>query len=216
VLLYHVVGAAKYRWVVFSEHGDEVPREACIEIAKRYEIVFLEIEMDRNHVHFLKQLIPTCSPTKMVRTVKSLTAEDTQKTMLLADDNPADVHLLQHAVLEHGKLPWRIYGVHDGEAALAFLQQHGLYADVPRPALVILDIRLPKLDGWEVLKIIRATPTLATIPVAMVAGIISAQDGEQREALQPTACLVKPTELEAYAQLVRALEQLLATLPHKG
>jgi CheY-like chemotaxis protein len=209
VLLYHVVCAAKYRRVVFSEHGDEVLREACIERAKRYEMVFLEVGMDRNPVHFLKELSPTYSPTKIVRTMKSVRAEDTQKTILLADDNPADVHLLQHAVLEHGKLPWRIYRVHDGEAALAFLQQHGVYADMPRPALVILDIRLPKLDGWEVLKIIHATPTLATIPVAMLAGIISVQDGEQREALQPTACLVKPTKLEAYAQLVRALEQLL-------
>ena len=74
VLLYRVVGAAKYRRVVFSEHIDEVLREACIEIAKRYERVSLEVGTDRNHVHFLIQSIPTYSPTKIVWTVKSLTA----------------------------------------------------------------------------------------------------------------------------------------------
>ena len=74
VLLYHVVCAAKYRRVVFSEHVDEVLREACLEIAKRYEVVFLEIGTERNHVHFLIQSVPTYSPTKIVQTVKSLTA----------------------------------------------------------------------------------------------------------------------------------------------
>jgi putative transposase len=74
VLLYHVVCAAKYRRVVLSGRVDEVLREACLEIAKRYEILFLEIGTDRNHVHFLIQSVPTYSPTKIVRTVKSLTA----------------------------------------------------------------------------------------------------------------------------------------------
>ena len=59
VLLYHVVCAAKYRRVIFSEQVDEVLREACLEIAKRYEMVFLEIGTDRNHVHFLIQSVPT-------------------------------------------------------------------------------------------------------------------------------------------------------------
>ena len=74
VLLYHVVCAAKYRRVVFSEQVDEVLRAACLEIAKRYELVFIEIGTDRNHVHFLIQSVPTYSPTKIVQTVKSLTA----------------------------------------------------------------------------------------------------------------------------------------------
>jgi putative transposase len=59
VLLYHVVCAAKYRRVVFSEQVDEVVREACFEIAKRYERVFWESGTDRNHVHFLIQSVPT-------------------------------------------------------------------------------------------------------------------------------------------------------------
>ncbi|MBI3248530.1 MAG: IS200/IS605 family transposase [Deltaproteobacteria bacterium] len=74
VLLYHVVCTAKYRRVVCSEHVDEVVREVCLEIAQRYEMRFLEIGADRNHMHFLMQSVPTYSPTKIVQTVKSLTA----------------------------------------------------------------------------------------------------------------------------------------------
>ena len=74
VLLYHVVCAAKYRRVVFSDRVDGVVREACLEIAKRYEIVFVEIGTDKDHVHFLIQSVPLYSPTKIVRMVKSLTA----------------------------------------------------------------------------------------------------------------------------------------------
>jgi len=74
VLLYHVVCTAKYRRVVFSEQVDEVVREVCLEIAKRYEMSFLEIGTDRNHMHFLIQSVPTYSPMKLVQTLKSLTA----------------------------------------------------------------------------------------------------------------------------------------------
>ena len=57
--MYHVVCAAKYRRVVMSERVDEVLREACIEIEKRWEIVFLEIGLDRDHAHFLIQSVPS-------------------------------------------------------------------------------------------------------------------------------------------------------------
>jgi CheY-like chemotaxis protein len=133
-----------------------------------------------------------------------------QKDILLVEDNPADVTLLQHAVLEYGKLSWRIYRVTDGEAALAFLRQDGVYTGMPRPHLVILDIGLPKLDGWEVLKSLRTTPTLATIPIVMWTGVMTRQDEEQREALHPRACFAKPMALEEYPHLVQALEQLVS------
>jgi hypothetical protein len=55
VLLYHVVCTAKYRRVVFSEHVDEIVREVCLGIAERYDMSFLEIGTDRNHMHFLIQ-----------------------------------------------------------------------------------------------------------------------------------------------------------------
>jgi REP element-mobilizing transposase RayT len=76
VLIYHVVCPAKYRRVVFDKEVDRELRSICLEIAKRYEIEFLEIGTDRDHVHFLVQSVPSYSPTKIVRTVKSLTARE--------------------------------------------------------------------------------------------------------------------------------------------
>jgi putative transposase len=76
VLMYHLVCAAKYRRVVMSERVDEVLRQACLEIEKRWEIRFLEIGVDRDHAHFLIQSVPTCSPARIVQTVKSVIARE--------------------------------------------------------------------------------------------------------------------------------------------
>lgn len=76
VLMYHVVCAAKYRRAVMSEHVDEVLKSVCLEIEKRWEMVFLEIGLDRDHAHFLIQSVPTYSPTRIVTTVKSIIARE--------------------------------------------------------------------------------------------------------------------------------------------
>ena len=72
VLLYHIVCPAKYRRVVISDSVDGTIRETCEEISKRYEIKFLEIGTEGNHVHFLVQSVPTYSPTKIVATIKGI------------------------------------------------------------------------------------------------------------------------------------------------
>jgi putative transposase len=76
VLMYHFVCPAKYRRVVFSEAVDRKLKETCEEISKRYEIHFLEVGTDRDHVHFLVQSVPIYSPKKIVQTVKSITAQE--------------------------------------------------------------------------------------------------------------------------------------------
>ncbi|NKB62226.1 MAG: IS200/IS605 family transposase [Gammaproteobacteria bacterium] len=76
VLLYHLVFPSKYRRVVFDEAVDEILREICLDIEKRYQINFLEIGTDKDHVHFLVQSVPTYSVTKLVRTLKSITARE--------------------------------------------------------------------------------------------------------------------------------------------
>jgi len=74
--MYHIVCPAKYRKVVFSEEVDQTLKEICLEISMRYEIYFLEIGTDGDHIHFLVQSVPTYSPTKIVRTIKSITARE--------------------------------------------------------------------------------------------------------------------------------------------
>ena len=76
VLLYHLVFPAKYRRAVFDKVVDETLKDICIEIGKRYQIKFLEIGTDKDHVHFLVQSIPMYPITKVVRIIKSITARE--------------------------------------------------------------------------------------------------------------------------------------------
>ena len=76
VLLYHLVCPTKYRRVVIDEQVDAVLREVCLEIAMRYEIAFIEIGTDGDHVHFLVQSVPSYSPKDLAQKIKSLTARE--------------------------------------------------------------------------------------------------------------------------------------------
>ena len=76
VLIYHFVCPVKYRRVIVSESVDISLREICLEISKRYEIHFLEIGADKDHIHFLIQSVPKISPTQIVTTIKSITARE--------------------------------------------------------------------------------------------------------------------------------------------
>jgi putative transposase len=79
VLLYHLVFPAKYRRAVIDERVDEVLKEVCLDIELRYQIKFLEIGTEKDHVHFLIQSVPTYSVTKIVTMIKSLIAKEVFK-----------------------------------------------------------------------------------------------------------------------------------------
>src|SRR3954471_12598732 len=76
VLLYHLVFPAKYRRVVIDGLVDRVLREVCLALEIRYQLKFLEIGTDKDHVHFLVQSVPTYSVSKLVMIIKSLTARE--------------------------------------------------------------------------------------------------------------------------------------------
>ena len=76
ILLYHLVFPAKYRKSIFDPFVDQVLKEVCLEISNRYDIRFLEIGTDSNHVHFLIQSVPMFSITTLVKRIKSITARE--------------------------------------------------------------------------------------------------------------------------------------------
>ena len=76
LILYHIVCPAKYRREVFSDEVEETFKEICLEIGKRYEVHFVEIGSELEHVHFLVQSIPTYAPTRIVQIIKSVTARE--------------------------------------------------------------------------------------------------------------------------------------------
>ena len=76
ILLYHYVCPAKYRRIIFDTKVDEILIETCKEISKRYEINFIEIGTDEDHVHFLIQSVPNMAPMRIVTIMKSITARE--------------------------------------------------------------------------------------------------------------------------------------------
>ena len=74
--MYHIVCPAKYRKAIFEKKVDETLRDVCIGISKRYDIEFIEIGVDRDHVHFLVQSVPMYSPKRIVQIIKSITARE--------------------------------------------------------------------------------------------------------------------------------------------
>ena len=76
LILYHIVIPAKYRQKVFTERVELSLQNICIEIGKRYEIHFVEIGSDKDHVHFLVQSVPVMPPSRVVQIIKSITAKE--------------------------------------------------------------------------------------------------------------------------------------------
>ena len=76
LLLYHIVCPAKYRRKVFTDEVEQTFKEICIGIGERYEIHFVEIGIDEDHVHFLVQSVPVKSPSEVVRVIKSITGRE--------------------------------------------------------------------------------------------------------------------------------------------
>ena len=81
VVLYHFVFPTKYRRIVITEKVDSLIKQACTEISNRYEIHFVEIGADKDHIHFLIQSVPMWNITKIVTTVKSITARQVFEQM---------------------------------------------------------------------------------------------------------------------------------------
>lgn len=91
--------------------------------------------------------------------------------ILLVEDNAADARIIQETLREI-PLPTQLDMVEDGEAALAFLRRYASHADAPRPDLILLDLHLPRKNGFEVLDEIYGDPELRMIPVVVCLGSI--------------------------------------------
>ena len=124
--------------------------------------------------------------------------------VLLVEDQTADAQLILRA-LRSKNLGDNVLWVRDGEKALDFLLRTGVYAGQPlerQPKLVLLDVKLPKVDGIEVLHTIRATPGLTTIPVVMLTSSLERSDIARSYAGGANSYIVKPVDFD---QLIDAV-----------
>ncbi len=95
----------------------------------------------------------------------------------------------------------------DGQEALEFLHQCGKYRHAPRPDLILLDLGLPKIDGREVLSVIKSDDELSSIPVVVMTVSTSVEDLMESERLNVEAHLTKPVDLRKFLDLVRDLKE---------
>lgn len=128
------------------------------------------------------------------------------RTILLAEDNPKDVELTLEALSDYN-LANEVVVVNDGEAALDWLHRRGAYANRPPepPALILLDLKMPKVDGLEVLKEIKSTESLRVIPVVMLSSSREERDLLVSYGLGVNAYVVKPVKFHEFIEAVKAL-----------
>lgn len=125
-------------------------------------------------------------------------------TILLVEDNPDHAELVRRN-LECLPASPRIIHVTDGEQALAHLRGQGEYADAaraPRPGLVLLDLRLPRLDGFAVLKEMKGDPALRAIPVVILSTSTADSDRAAAAALHADGYLAKPVGHAVFSELL--------------
>jgi CheY-like chemotaxis protein len=135
------------------------------------------------------------------------------KPILLVEDDPRDLELTLVA-LERSQLANEVIIVRDGEAALEYLQRSGQYAGRAEgnPAVVLLDLKLPKVNGLEVLQTVRTTEPLRSIPVVMLTSSHEETDVLRSYQLGVNAYVVKPVEFKQFVEAIADLGIFWAVL----
>jgi CheY-like chemotaxis protein len=128
------------------------------------------------------------------------------RTILLAEDDPRDVELILEALAEQN-LANQVTVVKDGVDAMAFLRREGKYNLRQRgnPAVVLLDIKMPRMDGIQVLQAIRSDPALKTLPVVMLTSSREEPDLKQSYEMGANAYVVKPVDFQDFMQAVKQI-----------
>jgi CheY-like chemotaxis protein len=137
----------------------------------------------------------------------------TLKSILLVEDDPRDIELTLGS-LEEYNLANEVLVVRDGVEALDYLYRRGQFADYPNgnPAVILLDLKLPKIDGFEVLKTIRSDEKLKLIPVTILTSSREDNDLIQSYKLGVNAYIVKPVDFHQFTDAIKALGIFWAVL----
>jgi CheY-like chemotaxis protein len=127
------------------------------------------------------------------------------RPILLVEDNPMDVDLTFQALQEHG-VANPIVTCRDGEEALRYMEEHRLPADSHLPILVLLDLRLPKVDGIEVLRQARTDPVWKQVPFVVMTTSRENTDIEAAYQLGVNSYIVKPVDFQTFMEVVKTIK----------
>jgi chemotaxis family two-component system response regulator Rcp1 len=137
--------------------------------------------------------------------MKSIGADVEPVEILLVEDSPGDVRLTREAFRD-AKVHINLHVALDGTEAMAFLRQDGEHANAPCPDLILLDLNLPKKDGREVLKEIKESPTLKSIPVVILATSEAEADILRSYQLHANCYITKPVGLDGFLKVVNSID----------
>jgi len=150
-----------------------------------------------------------------------MSSAPTPITILMADDDPDDRQMTREAFAE-SRLANDLRFVEDGEELLDYLKRRGKYADPassPRPGLILLDLNMPRLDGREALKEIKADPDLKRIRVVIMTTSKAEEDIVRTYNMSAASYIQKPVTFEGLVEVVRALGKYwleIVELPDNG
>jgi two-component system, chemotaxis family, response regulator Rcp1 len=138
--------------------------------------------------------------------------------LLLVEDSAPDVRLTKEALRE-AKVQNRLWVVEDGVEALEFLRKQGRFTEVPLPDIILLDLNLPRKDGRQVLREIKADETLKHIPVVVLTTSKNEADVLQSYQLHANCYITKPVDFTRFMEVVKSIENFwlsIVTLPSEG
>ena len=136
-----------------------------------------------------------------------LPAIETMPAILLVEDDPNDALIAQRAFKQAGVPHW-IIRLPDGEEAIKYLSGKGQYSDRkanPLPVLVLLDLKMPKITGFDVLTWIRTRPELASIPVVILTGSGLERDRAEAQKLGAVGYEIKPVDFNALLNIIHSI-----------
>jgi two-component system, chemotaxis family, response regulator Rcp1 len=131
--------------------------------------------------------------------------------ILLVEDNDNDVELTRIA-FGASKLPVNLHHAKDGEVCLAFLRKQGRFADAPTPDLILLDLNMPRMSGWEALEEISRDENLSHLPVVILTTSQDEREILEMYRLRCSSYIVKPLELDRFLHAIRVLLEYWLTV----
>lgn len=135
----------------------------------------------------------------------------TDKPVLLVEDNPDDV-LITRRAWKKGGLKNQLCIVNNGEEALMFLRREEGYVDAPTPCLILLDLKMPRMDGFDVLEIIKDEDTLRSIPVIILTSSERDKDIERAYQLGCNSYIKKPVNFTNFIEAITEIKRFWLTL----
>lgn len=138
--------------------------------------------------------------------------------ILLVEDNPDDVALTVRS-FKKARMQNRVSVAGDGVEALAFLRREGQYAEAPRPDIILLDLNLPRMNGHELLQIVKTDPALKDIPVIILTTSKSEEDILSTYKLHSNCFITKPVLMEDFDRVIRTIQDfwfIIVKLPHNN